>query len=106
MSRVFKKIMPAKKLEGRPEAEKLRIMIKETCVAEMTHWVLIAFGIGYLFIWPGIGGTNCFILSVLVNLVFIVIQRYNRPRLLRILERKSETAQKETKERKNAECAF
>lgn len=106
MSRVFKKIMPPKKIESRPEAEKLRTMIKETCVAEMTHWVLIILGAGYIFIWPGIGGMICFLLSFFVNLVFVIIQRYNRPRLVHVLERKMALKPKEFKERSNAECAF
>lgn len=89
MSRVFKKIMPAKRLDGKPEAEQLAVMIKETCIAEMTHLILILFGFAYFWLWPGIGGVICFILSVIVNLVFVVIQRYNRPRLLRLYERKT-----------------
>ena len=105
MSRVFTKIMPAKKITGRPKAETLVTMIKETCVAEVTHWLLILFGFGYLAIWHGAGGRICFILSVLVNLVFIVIQRYNRPRFVSLLERKT-GAKGSFEERSKAECAF
>ena len=106
MSRIFKKIMPAKKLDGKPETEKLSVMIKETCIAEMTHWALIVSGIAYLSLWEGIGGFICFILSVFINLVFIIIQRYNRPRLIRLFERKTGSARNKDTERSNTECAF
>ncbi|MBQ2795872.1 MAG: glycosyl-4,4'-diaponeurosporenoate acyltransferase [Oscillospiraceae bacterium] len=88
MSRIFTKIMPPKKLCGTPDKEKLMIMISETCVAEAVHFWLIIFGIGYLFIWPGTGGRICFVLSFFINMVFIVIQRYNRPRLVSVYRKK------------------
>ncbi len=92
MSRIFKNIMPPKKLFGTPDEESLLIMIKETCVAEAVHFWLIVFGAGYFFIWPGAGGVICFFLSVFINFVFIVIQRYNRPRLVSVYKRKCPAA--------------
>lgn len=82
ISRVFKKIMPPKKISGIPDGEKFLLMIRETCISESVHFFLIFSGIGYIFLWPGIWGRICFYISAFSNLVFMVIQRYNRPRLV------------------------
>lgn len=61
-------------------------MIQETCVAELTHLLLCAAGILLFWIWPGAGGCIMFALDIVFgNLPFILIQRYNRPRLLRYM---------------------
>lgn len=85
MSRLFKRIMPAKKLTKETFADLPR-MIEETCVAEATHALLCLAGLYLLRLWPGTGGavlTAAYIL--LGNVPFIIIQRYNRPRLQRLL---------------------
>ncbi|MBR3611514.1 MAG: glycosyl-4,4'-diaponeurosporenoate acyltransferase [Oscillospiraceae bacterium] len=96
MSRVFKKIMPPKRIENRPEIKELVLMIEETCVAEIVHILIIFCGAGYLMLWEGFGGILCFLLNVFANLVFVVIQRYNRPRLMKILKRKGYEPKKES----------
>lgn len=87
MSRIFGKIMPEKKLDSKPDEERILVMIRETCIAEAVHFLLILSGAGYLFIWKGAGGIFCFLLNLFGNLVFIIIQRYNRPRFVKILEK-------------------
>ena len=80
-------------------------MIQETCVAEMIHVLLSLTGLGCLVIWPGIGGVLVTAVYILLgNLPFILIQRYNRPRLQRLLalqrrkqERKCQDAHTDTK---------
>jgi len=64
--------------------------IQETCVGELCHWLLIFFS-GVLLViinsnwkWPLWGG------YLLFNLADIVIQRFNRPRLMRIYNKLSE----------------
>lgn len=84
MSRIFKKLMPAKKFaELKNDAAKLPAMIRETCVAEFIHDMLFILGFGCVFICSGVMG---WIVSVIYNLFgnlpFIIIQRYNRPRLI------------------------
>ena len=37
MSRIFPKLMPAKKIPARPDEQTLLVMIRETCAAEATH---------------------------------------------------------------------
>ena len=81
------KDMYEKKVSTRPDKENLRRLIQETCVAEIVHYQLILLSLPVLRIWPGWGGIICFGLCVVGNLVFAIIQRYNRPRLVRALER-------------------
>ena len=88
MSRLCKKLMPPKKLEGRPDGDTLRLMINETCVAELIHSLLCLSGLGVLWFCPGFGGAVIWLVYCLLgNLPFILIQRYNRPRLVKLLRR-------------------
>ena len=88
MSRLFKKLMPEKKLTQQTVQE-LPLMIEETCVAELTHGLLCIAGLALLAIWPGIGGIILTVIYIVFgNLPFLLIQRYNRPRLVRLYERK------------------
>ena len=93
MSRILPRWMPAKKLSGDYE-QNLPVMIRETCVAEVVHISVSIAGLRCLWMWPGVGGvTVTAIHIVLLNLPFILIQRYNRPRLIRLqkkLEKKKE----------------
>ena len=88
MSRLFKKLMPEKKLTQQTVQE-LPLMIEETCVAELTHGLLCIAGLFLLKIWPGTGGVFLTVIYIVFgNLPFLLIQRYNRPRLVRLYERK------------------
>lgn len=85
MSRIVPRFIPAKKLTANYR-ETLPRMIEETCVAEFIHALLCPFGLGALVLWPGAGGIVFAALYILLgNLPFIIIQRYNRPRLQRLL---------------------
>ena len=96
MSRLFKKIMPAKNLSGKVDEKRLIVMIRETCVAELTHFLLCITGRFCLYIWQGLGGAIVYDIYVLLgNLPFIIIQRYNRPRLLRLYMRSKKATAKE-----------
>ena len=89
MSRVFTKLMPAKKLNAGTLADIPR-MLEETCVAEFIHVVLSVLGLTCLWLWPGFGGAVVTLVYILLgNVPFIIIQRYNRPRLQRLLARRS-----------------
>lgn len=77
--------MVEKKLGGEASSEKVRTLVLETCVAEAVHWCLILLAPGICIIWPSPMGTLFFAADVLLlNLPFIVIQRYNRPKLERL----------------------
>lgn len=95
MSRVFTKLMPAKKMDEHYR-DKLPLLIKETCIAEFIHTAECIVGFYCVTIWPGIGGFVIGLLFMLGNLPFIFIQRYNRPRMLKVMKRYcTETDEKE-----------
>lgn len=86
ISKLIPGIVPRKEMPRRPDAEALRRMINETCVAELTHILLCFAGLALLRLWPVAGGIVLFILYALLgNIPFILIQRYNRPRLQKLL---------------------
>lgn len=86
-SRVFRRIFPDKSLKAL-SIDKLQILIKETCVAEFVHSMLCVIGFCYGKLNEGPGVRLLTWMYILIgNLPFIMIQRYNRPRLLRILDR-------------------
>ena len=65
-------------------------MIEETCVAELTHGLLCIAGLFLLKIWPGAGGIFLTVIYIVFgNLPFLLIQRYNRPRLVRLYARRN-----------------
>jgi glycosyl-4,4'-diaponeurosporenoate acyltransferase len=80
------RIFPKKRLERRTE-EYCRLFLRETCRAELTHWILILFAFPF-FLWnkPGVGFFMIFY-ALAENLPLIIAQRYNRCRLRRILAR-------------------
>lgn len=86
MSKILKN-MVRKEVTAKPTAESMDLLARETCVAESVHWVLLILSLAVLWIWPGPGGWVCWGLCILGNLPFIIIQRYNRPRLVRTRDR-------------------
>ena len=58
MSRILPWAIPAKKLDGR-DVGRLPLMIRETCVAELIHWLLCLAGLYCLRLWRGVGGGLC-----------------------------------------------
>lgn len=104
MSRIFPKMTPAKRLEGDLQHHLPR-MLQETCVAELIHCLNCVAGLYCLKLYPGIGGVIVVLLYVFVfNLPFVLIQRYNRPRLIRLAKRvfRNGTAERSTGE--TCEC--
>jgi len=87
MSRILPFMMPAKNLSGNYE-ERLPVMIQETCIAEIVHIAVSILGLRCLWMWPGAGGIIVTIIYIgLLNMPFVLIQRYNRPRLLRLQQK-------------------
>ena len=80
-SLLLHKFMPKKRLETK-SMDKVKILIKETCVAETTHSVAGILGFVCVLIWKKYGGWILSIVFFLINIPFVLIQRYNRPRLL------------------------
>lgn len=100
MSAAFPGLMPSKRMPKGASAEHLERMIQETCVAEWTHWLLCLAGFGCAFLWKSIGGWLLSVLYALGNLPYIVIQRYNRPRLVKIHQKLGRTMDRVSTETK------
>ncbi|MFZ2470668.1 MAG: hypothetical protein WAW52_01875 [Methanothrix sp.] len=60
--------------------------LKESVRAEFCHWVMMIPGF-FFFLWNSfIGGIGMIFYAILVNLFPIILQRFNRPRIRRMLE--------------------
>lgn len=79
ITKIIPKFMPQKRID---QDNQIPILIKETCIAEATHVLVAILGFGCVFIWNGIGGWIVSIAFLLFNIPFIIIQRFNRPRLI------------------------
>ena len=90
MSKICPRLIPPKRLTSMDKDTLLR-MIQETCIAELIHMILCLTGLYCIILWPGAGGISLAVLNVLLfNLPFVLIQRYNRPRLVRLYKRQIE----------------
>lgn len=76
-----------KQIRQTPTAATIERFLQETCVAECVHWALMLFSPGLMLFLPGAAGAVAAVLYALSNLPFILIQRYNRPRLARLYRR-------------------
>ena len=95
-----------KALTYNPESFSLKEHSLEEIVNTMTksevdHWIneiISLTSILFSFIWPEL--SLAFVISAIAAMIFdsqfIIIQRYNRPRVLKILEREKENKQKKT----------
>ena len=80
-----------KKIGVMRSPEPVEGLIRETCVAEIVHVVLMLLSPVFLVLLPRGWNWICMLLYDLFgNLPFILIQRYNRPRLVILLERQRE----------------
>lgn len=62
-------------------------LVQETCVAETVHWALLIISPVLLAVMTPPYSVVFTLLYGLSNIPFIMIQRYNRPRLLRLCRR-------------------
>ena len=81
------KTMFAKKLVNPRDPEYTRRLILETCVAELVHRVLFLLSPIFAQYMTGVYADLAMLVYALGNLPFILIQRYNRPRLVRLMEK-------------------
>ena len=88
MSHILPGVMPAKRVTRHISASEAEVMVQETCIAEVIHILLSLTGLALPLIWPGPGGLlACAAYVLLGNLPFILIQRFNRPKLRMLLEK-------------------
>ncbi|MBR1955551.1 MAG: hypothetical protein IKA29_06500 [Clostridia bacterium] len=85
INKIVPGFMPKKRLDSTGK-EKIQTLVKESCVAEFNHFLGAVSGIVCVRIWKKYG----FIITIanaIWHVPFILIQRYNRPRLLKTLAR-------------------
>ena len=80
IGRFFPKFLPKKRIEG-AKKEKVSVLIKESCIAESTHFFSAIIGLYCAKLWR-FWGAIISALWLTWNTLFILIQRYNRPRLI------------------------
>ncbi len=88
------KSMYAKRITVFKDVKYLKQLVVETCIAELIHVALIFVSPIFLLFMDGAWGVGGMICYILGNLPFIMIQRYNRPRLLMLIERQEMLAKK------------
>ncbi len=81
------KTMFAKEIVNPRDPEYTRRLILETCVAELTHDVLVLLSPIFPQYMTGVYADIAMLLYALGNIPFILIQRYNRPRLVMLMEK-------------------
>jgi glycosyl-4,4'-diaponeurosporenoate acyltransferase len=87
MSKILSDMVP-KRISRQASRDEAELLIQEACIAEWIHILLSIAGLLCLFIWPGTGGIVITLVWILLgNLPFILIQRYNRPRLKKLANR-------------------
>ena len=87
-TRILKKGFYKKNLQQK-EANYLETFILETKRAELTHWLSIIPSFLF-FLWNPVWlGWIMVIYALLFNVPIILVQRYNRPRFERVLNRKN-----------------
>ena len=85
MSRILPDMVKKQVQPNAVTAAQAEVLVQETCVAEAVHTASSLLGLFCLRLWPGWGGVAVWLVWFLLgNLPFILIQRYNRPRLIRL----------------------
>lgn len=63
----------------------LNLFVKETAKAELIHWLGMLPFIIYFLLTPPLVALIMVLYAIIVNLPCIIAQRYNRPRLIKII---------------------
>ena len=95
MSRIMPD-MVKKKMTRQSRKQGMDVLIAETCVAECVHYWLIVLSLGIFLFWRGVWALVFWLVyNILGNVPFILIQRYNRPRLVLLEQRRRRRAAKQ-----------
>lgn len=86
MSRVVRRMVP-KRVGKAPKAMEVWRLVAETCVAEAVHLALCLLASVIWLFWRNWIGVVLSLVTVLCNLPFVFIQRYNRPALVALAKR-------------------
>ena len=88
INKILPGFMPKKRLEGKG-INKIQVLIKESCIAEANHFIAGLIGFYCIKIWNHRFSKFIAIINFLFNIPFILIQRYKRPRFIKILNNHS-----------------
>lgn len=84
MSKITRLLFP-KKLSRNMTSDDFDRLVKESCIAELSHYVLFILSLGIYEIWKDRAGIAlCILYNLIGNVPYIIIQRYNRPHFARI----------------------
>jgi glycosyl-4,4'-diaponeurosporenoate acyltransferase len=87
-ARLFRGGFSKRALAQPGDARYLELFVRETCRAELAHWVVFALAAPF-FLWnPAWAGWAMVLYAIAANLPCIAAQRYNRLRLARLLSRR------------------
>ncbi len=90
--RKWKKYIPTYDPDTFDASQKtVKEIIGATCQAEIVHEVIMIFSLLPIASIPFLGGAAAMIvtsvLAMLFDFLFVILQRYNRPKLVRVMER-------------------
>ena len=77
----------SKSLSGKTGKEEIYSAVQEMCAGELCHWILVVLSFALLFLISRPWKWLFWAIYLIANLADIVIQRYNRPRLVKIYDR-------------------
>ena len=83
----YVKTLFGKRIPSQRTPEFFEKLIIETCIAELVHVFLILASPIFLLFMEGAWGVGGMIAYALGNVLFIMVQRYNRPRLKEVVVR-------------------
>lgn len=83
----YLKSMAPKRLHLGMQSRDIHQNIQESCVAELIHWILLLCSGLFLFIGKWVGTLFC-TLYALSHVPYIMIQRYLRPQLIALQQRR------------------
>lgn len=89
LSDIIKRNFPKKKLPSF-NVEYLKKYIVESCRSEMCHWMIVISVIVFSSWFNDDMENFIFILAVILNVPYIMIQRFNRPRIINVMQKNAE----------------
>lgn len=89
LSDYIKTIFSKKHLQSL-KGDYLSVFLEESCKAEFTHWVIILSSLLFYFSTDLFTASRILFLAAALNMPYIIIQRYNRPRIIRLLKKSEE----------------
>lgn len=90
--RKWKKYIPTYSPDTFDTSKKtVKEIVGATCQAEIVHEVIMVLSLLPIAVIPFLGGTVAILttsfLSMLIDSVFVILQRYNRPKLVKVMKR-------------------